>query len=202
MRSILDVIDTGTTLVLTVRGYGHGVGMSQAGAQAMAKAGKPYTEILYFYYTGCTLETLKQKDNTLPGLPGGNSENESAQGLTAVGYGLADDATKPSVYQKADSASTVRGALALNQVVTVFEDGASYTKILFKQYWAMCKRASWPSPPPTRWSPLWPPACEADQRHPAGCAPARHQLRHHRRLYQRAEPEYPANRAECIRSPT
>jgi stage II sporulation protein D len=36
-------------------GYGHGVGMSQNGAQAMAKAGKNYREILEFFYQGATV---------------------------------------------------------------------------------------------------------------------------------------------------
>ncbi len=34
------------------RGYGHGVGMSQAGANAMAAAGMDYQQILKHYYTG------------------------------------------------------------------------------------------------------------------------------------------------------
>jgi len=38
--------------VFTVTGYGHGVGMSQYGANLMAKDGKNYTEILLWYYTG------------------------------------------------------------------------------------------------------------------------------------------------------
>ena len=33
-------------------GYGHNVGMSQYGANAMAKQGYTYQEILQFYYTG------------------------------------------------------------------------------------------------------------------------------------------------------
>jgi len=36
-------------------GYGHGVGMSQWGANGMAKAGKTYEEILKHYYTGVTI---------------------------------------------------------------------------------------------------------------------------------------------------
>lgn len=35
-----------------VRGYGHGVGMSQYGANTLAKEGKSYKEILFHYYTG------------------------------------------------------------------------------------------------------------------------------------------------------
>lgn len=39
----------------TVRGYGHGVGMSQAGAEAMAREGAGYREILSWYYPGTEL---------------------------------------------------------------------------------------------------------------------------------------------------
>ena len=38
----------------TTRGYGHGVGLSQYGANAMAITGKGYEEILAHYYPGAT----------------------------------------------------------------------------------------------------------------------------------------------------
>ncbi len=40
----------------SVTGYGHGVGMSQYGANAMAKAGSDWREIVSHYYTGVTIE--------------------------------------------------------------------------------------------------------------------------------------------------
>ena len=40
----------------SVTGYGHGVGLSQYGANAMAQAGSGWQEILAHYYTGVTLE--------------------------------------------------------------------------------------------------------------------------------------------------
>ena len=40
-----------------VTGYGHGVGLSQYGANAMAKAGSTWREILEHYYTGVTIGT-------------------------------------------------------------------------------------------------------------------------------------------------
>ena len=39
-------------VTFSVTGYGHGVGMSQYGANALAKQGKNYVEILTWYYTG------------------------------------------------------------------------------------------------------------------------------------------------------
>ncbi|MGL5438079.1 MAG: SpoIID/LytB domain-containing protein [Lachnospiraceae bacterium] len=43
-------------------GYGHGVGMSQNGAQGMAKAGMSCEEILKFFYDGVTIEELAAQD--------------------------------------------------------------------------------------------------------------------------------------------
>lgn len=37
-------------------GFGHGVGMSQNGAQSMAKSGKTYKDILDFFYQGAELK--------------------------------------------------------------------------------------------------------------------------------------------------
>ena len=42
----------------TVYGYGHGVGMSQTGANYMAEEGKDFKEILTHYYTGCKVEKV------------------------------------------------------------------------------------------------------------------------------------------------
>ncbi len=41
---------------ITTRGYGHRVGMSQYGAEAMALNGSSYTEILAHYYPGTSIE--------------------------------------------------------------------------------------------------------------------------------------------------
>lgn len=43
-------------VIVTTRGYGHGVGMSQYGANGMANNGKTYAEILKHYYQGTTIK--------------------------------------------------------------------------------------------------------------------------------------------------
>ena len=43
---------------LTTKGFGHGVGMSQYGANAMASEGKNWREILEHYYPGCTISKI------------------------------------------------------------------------------------------------------------------------------------------------
>ncbi len=42
--------------IFTVYGYGHNVGMSQFGADYLAKQGKTYKEILKHYYSGCEVK--------------------------------------------------------------------------------------------------------------------------------------------------
>src|SRR5699024_6682564 len=44
--------------VFNTKGYGHGVGMSQYGANGMAKEGKSYKEILEYYYNGIDVQTV------------------------------------------------------------------------------------------------------------------------------------------------
>ncbi len=49
------VEDDGVNLILHGRGYGHGIGMSQEGAHAMAKRGFTAAQIMEFYYPGTRL---------------------------------------------------------------------------------------------------------------------------------------------------
>jgi len=46
-------------ICFTTRGYGHGVGMSQWGANGMAKQGSTFSEILEHYYQGISLSILR-----------------------------------------------------------------------------------------------------------------------------------------------
>lgn len=43
-------------IIVNTKGYGHGVGMSQYGAEGMAKEGYKYDEILKHYYSGVDIE--------------------------------------------------------------------------------------------------------------------------------------------------
>lgn len=54
-----DVEVQGDTVLFETRGFGHRVGMSQYGAEAMAQDGKNYQEILAHYYQQTELENLE-----------------------------------------------------------------------------------------------------------------------------------------------
>jgi len=55
------VKEEGTDLVFTTKGYGHGAGMSQYGANCLAKEGKNYKDILNHYYTGISFSNLDKQ---------------------------------------------------------------------------------------------------------------------------------------------
>ncbi len=55
------------TVTFDGAGWGHGVGMSQYGAQAMALDGRGYDDILSHYYQGSTLGTIGTGGVPTPG---------------------------------------------------------------------------------------------------------------------------------------
>lgn len=52
-----DMVFKDGTITFVTRGYGHGVGMSQYGANGMAKEGFTYKEIIQHYYPGTIIKT-------------------------------------------------------------------------------------------------------------------------------------------------
>lgn len=50
----------GDRVILETTGYGHGVGMSQYGAEGYAKEGKTYQEIIHIYYKGVEIEDMER----------------------------------------------------------------------------------------------------------------------------------------------
>lgn len=70
LRSLLGLRSTAFTvtageeeITIVTRGYGHRVGMSQYGADAMAAGGSSYEEILAYYYQGTELTMLASDEN-------------------------------------------------------------------------------------------------------------------------------------------
>lgn len=52
------IVVNGDNVTFVTKGYGHRVGMSQYGAQAMAQEGSDYTQILSYYYPNTKMETM------------------------------------------------------------------------------------------------------------------------------------------------
>lgn len=58
LSSAFDVEQQGDRFILHGKGWGHGVGLCQVGAAVMGEQGKPYNEILLFYYRGAEIQRL------------------------------------------------------------------------------------------------------------------------------------------------
>ena len=66
---VVSVVEDAFGFTIQFRRFGHGVGMSQRGAQTMAGAhGMSYTDILNFYYPGMTLERIDWRTPELTAL--------------------------------------------------------------------------------------------------------------------------------------
>lgn len=66
LRSLLGLRSTaisvstrGSSITITTRGYGHRVGMSQYGAEAMAAGGSQWQDILQYYYQGVRIDKIE-----------------------------------------------------------------------------------------------------------------------------------------------
>jgi stage II sporulation protein D len=70
------------TFHLEGRGFGHGIGMSQFGAEGMGRLGKGYRAIVDFYYPGTALDTVDKGREILVGLSG--IVQSTAQGTGVV----------------------------------------------------------------------------------------------------------------------
>ena len=53
-----EIIQENGNIKFVVKGYGHGVGMSQTGADAMAKQGSTYDEIIKHFYSGVEIKDI------------------------------------------------------------------------------------------------------------------------------------------------
>ena len=52
------ITQNNNSIKVVARGYGHGVGMSQYGAEGMSRAGYTYDQILYHYYQGTKIKKI------------------------------------------------------------------------------------------------------------------------------------------------
>ncbi len=118
------------TFVFTVYGYGHGVGMSQYGANSYAKQGWSYDKILKHYYTGTTVvddpnmpKTLKVKGKdvetslavamAVQGEMGSSFHTEAlkAQAVAAYTYAMRNGGSCDGLYTVSTPSQTVINAV-------------------------------------------------------------------------------------------
>ena len=135
-----EVTETSAGFTLTARRFGHGVGMSQRGAQQMAsKYGMSYRDILTIYFPGIEVRTLEFTDTTgnfSGGTAGGEENPESTQppvestGIYAV-VRLSDSSSRLNLRAQPSASSSVVGKLAHGTRVEVLETRGDWARILY-----------------------------------------------------------------------
>ncbi len=98
--------ETDTSWNIYHRRYGHGVGMSQRGAQTRAKAGQTYKQILSFYYPNTYFEALNISPPALQ-QPQDNTNATVINCSTAVNVRSTPDTSKPAIGSAAKGARLI-----------------------------------------------------------------------------------------------
>ena len=110
---------------VTARGYGHGVGLSQRGAQQMANEGKSCAEIIDFYYNTAagksSLATVGVTEMPLPQIPG----KGSGAAFCKV------NASNLSLRAAAHTKGTLLTTLPRGAIVEVLSKSGSWSRVLY-----------------------------------------------------------------------
>lgn len=104
--------------IINVR-YGHGVGMSQRGAQQQATEGRSFKQILDFYYTGTRLTTLAITEKVAP-------TPKPVATVTAVSGAMS---TKTNLRAKASTSGKTIVQLASKTPVGILEHSGDWVKV-------------------------------------------------------------------------
>ena len=170
-----EVTETASGFTLTARRFGHGVGMSQRGAQQMAsKYGMPYRDILSFYFPGIEVRTLEFTDTT-GHFSGGTAEEDGPEptqppvestGVYAV-VRLSDSSSRLNLRAQPGTSSSILGKLSHGARVEVLLVEGDWVRVhyagavgyVMKSYLRLEEGTTVPTPAPTaagegRWATL------------------------------------------------
>lgn len=119
---------------LTVGRWGHGIGMSQRGAQKMAQMGYTYDQILGFYYEGCERVQYTFSHTILPA--GGSSDVVTTEPPAEISPSAENQATL-KLSGTTDVAPLLYTPDASGKVLTGIPNGASLTVLVKGTDWTL-----------------------------------------------------------------
>jgi SpoIID/LytB domain protein len=121
--------------VISGLGFGHGVGMSQYGAKAMAEQNKNYQEILKFYYPEASIEALNISPPALTDMPSRGDDRQDPQppgggsGQPQPVYGVVKVTTSLNVRQGPGTQYKRIGGLGPNARVQILRQVGDWYEI-------------------------------------------------------------------------
>ncbi|WP_230931960.1 Ig-like domain-containing protein [Priestia sp. TSO9] len=144
-KYVTDINDDGTSIVIKGKGFGHGIGMSQFGADAMATGDKNYQEILAFYYPTTLLTSAYDTAypriyKVLPNAPEVNditSEDNKVMGKAAPGsiVYVKKGSTllgRSTVSNQGTYSVSIQPQAAKTKIGVVIKDSAGYSPYTYK----------------------------------------------------------------------
>ena len=128
----LAVAQTDSGFKLTARRYGHGVGMSQRGAQQMGKEGLSYDQILEFYYPGLVRTRYTMTRTILPSIDGtgGNVDEPVSDARSAI-VTLSNPLDSLNLRSEPNTTSAILATMAHGTQVTLLEMGSAWSRIQY-----------------------------------------------------------------------
>ncbi len=128
----LSVSQTADGFKLTARRYGHGVGMSQRGAQQMAKEGMTYDQILAFYYPGLVRTRYTMTRTILPSLDGTqDTGSEPVADAKSAVVTLSNPLDCLNLRSEASTSSAILATMAHGTQVTLLEMGSAWSRVQY-----------------------------------------------------------------------
>ena len=128
----LSVTQTASGFKLTARRYGHGVGMSQRGAQQMAREGMTYDQILEFYYPGLMRTRYTMTRTILPSLDGtGDAGSEPVADAKSAVVTLSNPLDCLNLRREASTSSAILATMAHGTQVTLLEMGSAWSRVQY-----------------------------------------------------------------------
>ena len=121
---------------ITVGRWGHGIGMSQRGAQKMGQLGYTYDQILGFYYEGCERVQYTFTHTILPA--GGSGDIVSAEPPAEISPSVGNQATL-TLSSAGDVAALRYSAAETGKVLTGVPNGAAVTVLAKGSEWTLVR---------------------------------------------------------------
>jgi hypothetical protein len=121
---------------ITNRRYGHGVGLSQRGAEQRAAQGHPYTQILEFYYAGTSLRSIGTFE-TAPALTS-STYTIAKSGISGINVGTTTQALLDGVSSETGSLVIISATGEVKTsgevktgyfVRTIYNDSSTYSDL-------------------------------------------------------------------------
>ena len=128
----LSVAETVGGYKLTARRYGHGVGMSQRGAQQMAREGLTYDQILDFYYPGLVRTRYTMTRTILPSIDGtgGTVDGPVSDAKSAI-VTLSNPLDSLNLRSQPSTSSAILATMAHGTQVTLLEMDGAWSRIQY-----------------------------------------------------------------------